>query len=170
MNTNEETRPNKGCLFGLLSLLVGGTPAVKEQPKSPKEDADSLKLSRRGPLLSKAEIRFEAALLDAIEPGHRVFAKVRLGDLFIVRGGPEATGMRNRINQKHVDFAIVDRETLRLRAGVELDDRSHHSERAKAADAVKDEAFAAAGVPLVRITAARSYDVAELKRRLGAVL
>ena len=155
----------KGCLLSLFSLLIGKRPGGDEAAS----DAAGFKLSRRGPLLSKAEARFEAALREAVGPDERLFAKVRLGDLFIVRGGPEATGMRNRINQKHVDFAIVTRDTLRLVAGVELDDRTHRRQQAAAADAVKDEAFVAAGVPMLRVSATASYDAGELAQRIATL-
>ena len=156
------SKSKHGCLFGwLLGPLLGG--ANYGRPVA--------HIEQRGPLLSKAELRFYRSLVDAVAGRFEVMTKVRLGDLFKVRGDPsEATATRNRINQKHVDFVLCDLETMQPRVGIELDDRSHRSERARDADAVKNDAFERGGLPLVRVRAARSYDRDTLRRQIAQAL
>lgn len=50
--------------------------------------------------------------------------------------------------------------------GVELDDSSHQRPDRKDRDALVDEIFAAAGLPLVRVPARSSYAIADLERQL----
>ena len=51
---------------------------------------------------------------------------------------------------------------------VELDDASHNSKKAKAKDAFKDGAAAAAGLRLVRIRCAANYYIDDVRQKLGA--
>ena len=53
---------------------------------------------------------------------------------------------------------------------VELDDASHGGARARAADEVKDRALKAAGIPVVRVKARKSYSVEQLQKRLAAAV
>ena len=123
---------------------------------------------RREGLLSDGELAFYRVLVEAAGAGAVVMVKVRLGDLVMVPRGVEGeVTLRNRVQQKHVDFVVCGAGDVRPQVVVELDDRSHQSEAARRRDAVKDAALAAAGLPLVRVKAARRYAVAEVRRRLG---
>ena len=53
---------------------------------------------------------------------------------------------------------------------VELDDKSHRSASAQKRDADKDRVLAAAGLPIVRISAAKGYESATLRNQLAAGL
>ncbi|WP_309570965.1 DUF2726 domain-containing protein [Deinococcus sp.] len=97
---------------------------------------------------------------------------VRLNDLFAIRAEGSARGAAlARLRDKHVDFLLVDAaHNFRPVLGIELDGRSHTSERQQHRDAVKDVAFYSAGLPLLRLTS-RAYSPdevrAEVKRSLG---
>ena len=79
---------------------------------------------------------------------------------------PDSLRHFRKVSQKHVDFVICDVDTLRPLAAVELDDRSHDTAKAKRADAEKDAALAAAGLPLVRFRSAGRYRLDVVKGRL----
>jgi hypothetical protein len=121
--------------------------------------------TRRGPLLTPAELRFYRALLPAIPLGMSLFVKVRLLDLVDVPAkywqqfGARASGM-------HVDFVVADTGTAEPRVVIELDDRSHLSPEARRRDAFKDSALAAAGIPIMRVAVAANYSSEELRRRI----
>lgn len=125
----------------------------------------------RESLVSAAERSFLAALDAAIGPEHRVFAKVRLADIVTLRGAAESrTGLMNKVRQKHVDFVVCDRNSLRFVAVIELDDSTHETPKGRARDAFVDSALRAAGLPLVRFRAvsnAKGYAPAEIARRLA---
>lgn len=97
-----------------------------------------------------------------------VCPKIRLGDLLTVKKGTEKRqSYYNKIQSKHIDFVLCDAQTMAVVAAVELDDKSHQGEKAKERDAVKDKACAAAGLPLLRFKAERSYDPAKVAERLA---
>jgi len=122
-------------------------------------------------LLTPAEQRFYETLAGATGERRTICPKVRLADLVEVRRGtPSRTAYFRRISQKHVDFVICEGPSLVPVAVVELDDASHNSTRARKADAVKNAALEAAGLPLVRIRAARQYDTATVRATLSKSL
>ena len=63
----------------------------------------------------------------------------------------------NKISQKHLDFVLLDPQTLIPVMAVELDDSSHKSSAAKKRDDVKDKALRDAGLKLVRIPSKHAY-------------
>lgn len=131
---------------------------------------------RKGAFLSAAELAFYRVLVAAAGPGGVVMAQVVLTAILEVdvprgeRGGGGGAGAaqtaRNRIDRKVVDFVVCEAGTMRVLAAVELDDRSHaRADRVKR-DAVVEGALKAAGVPLVRVPWANSYDPGAIRRRL----
>jgi Protein of unknown function (DUF2726) len=82
-----------------------------------------------------------------------VFPKARVADVLETAGGGLA-GF-NRISQKHVDFLLVSVPDFQPVMAIELDGRSHGSEKQQARDAVKDQAFKSANLPLVRVPVSR---------------
>lgn len=127
----------------------------------------------RSALFTAAERSFLGVLERVVPPGVRVFGKVRLGDVFAVKSGLSAgdrQGARNRIDRKHVDFLLVRRADLAPLAGIELDDRSHEAADRRQRDAFVDEVFADAGLPLLHVTAQRTYDPAGLRAKVAELL
>lgn len=68
----------------------------------------------------------------------------------------------NWISQKHVDFVLCDRQTMRILCAVELDDRSHDRRDRRQRDAFLDKAFRKARLPLFHVPCRKSYGEAEL--------
>lgn len=105
----------------------------------------------------------------AAENGWVVCPKVNLNDLLYVEKGTEGpTGWRNKIDRKHADFVLCEAETMQPVMVVELDDKSHGSAEAQRRDADKDRALGAAGLPIVRVRAAKGYEVAAVRDQLMA--
>lgn len=149
----------------LLLIVVVVIGAIAFQLKS----ARTFPYVKAGPLLSAAERSFFSTLAKAIEPGDLVMVKVRVADLIKIKEGVSKEGQSShwwkafaQISQKHVDFAVVDRLSFQPKLVVELDDSSHASAKAQESDSVKDRAFAAAGLPVARFKAQRTYDVNEV--------
>ena len=55
-------------------------------------------------------------------------------------------------------------------AGIELDDRSHEEEERQERDALVDDVFAGAGLPLLHVPAQKTYDPADLKAKVASLL
>jgi hypothetical protein len=121
-------------------------------------------------LLTRGELAFYRVLRQALPPRLHVSFKARLSDVIGCPGWAWKQGFGAKISQKHLDFVVVDADTTAVRFAVELDDRSHQRRDRQARDLFLDRALAAAGVPLVRVPAAASYDPARLREELRAVI
>jgi Protein of unknown function (DUF2726) len=82
-----------------------------------------------------------------------VFPKVWVADVLESAGG-DRVGF-NRISQKHVDFLLVSLPNFQPVMAIELDGKPHGSEKQQKGDAVKDQVFKSAGMPLVRVPVSR---------------
>jgi hypothetical protein len=67
---------------------------------------------------------------------------------------------------KHVDFVLCRPGDVRPMVAIELDDASHAGEARQARDAFLDEAFVAAGLPLLHFPCKASYDADRLRERI----
>lgn len=122
----------------------------------------------RNTLLSAGELVFFQALIKAI-PSHQMIApKVRLGDVINCSDQDWARGHGPRISAKHLDFVVIDRLTSRIILAIELDDRSHERPERKQRDAFLNKALEAAHVPLLRVPAARSYNLDDIRTAIEA--
>lgn len=124
----------------------------------------------KSPLFTAGERAFLQALDQAVGSGHRVFGKVRIGDLAEVKPGldsPARFAAQNRISQKHFDFVVCRASDISAVCVVELDDKSHATKKARDADEVKNNVCEVIGLPLVRIRAQRSYAIDEVKQQLA---
>lgn len=127
----------------------------------------------RPAILTKAERSFFGALEQACPEGVGLLAKVRLGDLFQPRKGlarAEWAKASNRINNKHVDFLLVQASDFVPLVGVELDDKSHARRDRQSRDEFVNEVFRSAGLPLMHVPAQASYNVAELRAAVTSAL
>jgi len=117
-------------------------------------------------LLSKGELAFYRVLRQVLPPRLHVSFKARLSDVIGCPGWAWKQGFGSRISQKHIDFVVVDADTTAVRFVIELDDRSHRRRDRQARDLFVDRALGAAGVPIVRVAAAASYDPSRLRDQL----
>lgn len=124
-------------------------------------------------LLSKAERSFYGVLVQAIGSSGVVFSKVRVADLIAPTKGLRRSDWQrafNAISAKHFDFIVCKPTDLAIKLAVELDDSSHGSSREQKRDDLLNGACQSAGLPLLRIKAAKSYSVAEVQRLVeGAI-
>lgn len=124
----------------------------------------------RDAFLSPAEISFFHVLKGTLGLEHHVITKVNLFDLFYVSQPHVNQAAINRIDRKHVDFVVCEAGTMRPVLAIELDDASHLGRRARETDGFKDEVFRVAGLPLLRVKAARGYVPQELTERMRVYL
>lgn len=81
-----------------------------------------------------------------------VFSKVRLGDFIETTDiGDERWGRWNRIKSRHVDFLIFDLQKSAPVLSIEVDGKSHRSQRAFEADNFKNKLYEAVGLRLERV-------------------
>lgn len=120
--------------------------------------------------MSRGEGEFFHALHQATEGRYVICPKVGLGDLFYVDVADEGWHTRRRFSQKHVDFLLCDPLDLKPVLGIELDDRSHRRPERMARDQVKNEVFAAAGLPLLRIPMRAAFTKTDIAAQIAGKL
>ena len=94
------------------------------------------------PILSENELEFFHRLSRAL-PDYHVFPQVAANALLRVEADKRSKiyhATRNRFAQKHVDFVVCERSSLRVLAIIELDDRTHTKMKDDARDAMFEQA------------------------------
>lgn len=165
---------NSLVLLGLLILVALVAVALSAQKgRRSGDEVEEVVFDPCRELFSPAERSFYGVLGQAISGEFKIFGKVRLGDLVKPQKGlsnSKRTGLRNRIQQKHIDFVICQPDTLAVAAVVELDDASHRRKDRSERDAFVEKALASAGISLVRFPVRKGYAVAEVRQRLAVAL
>ncbi len=107
----------------------------------------------RRDLLTSNELEFYRILAPIVcQHGWQLLMKMRLADVMAVRKGTEDyMSYFNKIKAKHTDFVFCDPYTLEILAGLELDDPSHERPERIERDEFVDNAYAAAGIPLIHV-------------------
>ena len=117
-------------------------------------------------LFSAAERSFLGVLDQAVGPEHRVFGKVRVADVANVKPGLGKSvrqGALNRIAAKHFDFVVCRADDLSIVCAVELNDRSHASQRARKRDELVANVCRTINLPLLTVTAKSAYSPSEIR-------
>lgn len=129
--------------FLLLFLLVR---LLRPKDRYPYEKRD---------LLTSNELAFYQILYPIVcQHGWQLLMKMRLADVMAVRKGTEDyMSYFNKIKAKHTDFVFCDPQSLEILAGLELDDPSHDRPDRMERDVFVDNAYAAAGIPLLHVRA-----------------
>ena len=157
-----------GCLGFLARLLNANTGGRGKAAAGDKP----LPYRRKDYLLSQGERAFYDVLCRAVNADrHRVFCKVRLGDLlWMPKGTDKRQSHWNRIQSKHVDFVVCSAEALRPLVVIELDDRSHERSERQERDSFVDRALAAAGLPILHVPAKARYDAEQIAVEIGRMV
>jgi hypothetical protein len=132
-----------------------------------------LSISARKTLFTPAERSFLGVLDQALGSEYRVFGKVRVADIASVKpglGNSARQAALNRIAAKHFDFVVCRASDLSVICAVELNDRSHSSQRAQARDDLLFKVCQTIHLPLLIVPAKHAYSLQEVKARFDAVI
>ncbi|MCA9252075.1 MAG: DUF2726 domain-containing protein [Phycisphaerae bacterium] len=154
-----------GEFFAALFDLINSDKPAKAHRADPVQ---SFPYRSKGQLLSKGEMAFFHALKKVVGEQSAIAMKVRLADIITCPGSEWNKGHGNRILQKHVDFVLIDPNSTSIQAVIELNDKTHKRERRQKRDEFLANALSAAGILLIEIPAAASYDTEELRSILLA--
>lgn len=124
-------------------------------------------------LFSAAERSFLGVLDQAVGPEHRVFGKVRVADVAAVKLGLSRSahqGALNRVAAKHFDFVVCRANDTAIVCAVELNDKSHSSQRAQARDNLLLNVCQAINLPLLTVPAKQAYSLQELRSQFIAAV
>ena len=124
-------------------------------------------------LFSAAERSFLGVLDQAVGPEHRVLGKVRVADVAIVKPGlgkSARQGALNRIAYKHFDFVVCRASDLTVVCAVELNDKSHSSQRSQSRDDLLLKVCQAISLPLLTVPAKQAYSPQEIRSQFLAAI
>jgi hypothetical protein len=125
-------------------------------------------------LFSPAERSFLGVLDQALaRTEYWVFGKVRVGDVANLKPGLSKVarqGALNRISGKHLDFVVCRGSDLGILTAIELNDKSHGSQRAKQRDEFLVRLCQTIGLPLIQVPAKASYSIEQIQNQVMAAL
>lgn len=156
-------------IVAALAVLVLKAKGAGKDRGEQKPDVYFLKKS----LFTPAERSFYGVLESLEIDGVTITSKVRLADIFGIKKGLERGDRQraqNRIQAKHVDFLLIQKNDGRPLLGLELDDSSHEDEDRVARDSFVDSVFASAGLPLLHVAAKSAYDPKVIRSEIEARL
>jgi hypothetical protein len=115
-------------------------------------------------LLTPTEFNFYKQLQQALEgTEYMILIKVGIQDIVHI---PKNVGKYivwlNKINKKHVDFLICDKNLKPIRV-IELDDKTHNLPSRIERDIFVDEVFKSVSIPLEHINVSFKYNLDHLK-------
>lgn len=149
------------------------TPVTLPPPLPPQMDihaGEQAQFGRKASLLSRNEEKLYRTLLSAVRSDYQVMAKVRLWDiLWLTNEPPDRKQHLSRLSCRHVDFLLCEPLTLKPLMAIELDDYSHQNPYAQESDRYKNELFAAARLPLLRLPHS-NFPPRQLRNKIEAEL
>lgn len=120
-------------------------------------------------LLTKTEYEFYRDLkVECYKRELLIFPKVRMEDYIDVTTTKEKQKYRGYIKSRHIDFILCD-FWLNVQAGIELDDYSHNTAKAKKTDELKNNVFQSIEVPLIRIKVSNAGYTEQINLALDSI-
>ncbi|MEM9908730.1 MAG: DUF2726 domain-containing protein [Cyanobacteria bacterium P01_D01_bin.44] len=102
-----------------------------------------------------------------------VFGKVRVADILTPESGLKRADWQrafNKISAKHFDYVLCHRDSLKVEAVVELDDKSHQKDKRIQRDRFLEQAVESAGLSLIRIPAKPTYSIEDIRVKINQAL
>ncbi len=165
-----------GVIFAMLPPEKRRAIFAAEEKSEPSERP--WPYTKRDKLLTPAELKFYHVLAQVLrhptdpagQPQCVIAMQVRVADVLRHKGGKNAGGnwqkYQNKIDRKHFDFVLVKPDTTEIVCAIELDDTSHRRKDRQERDVFLDEACEDAGLPLMRVKAASSYNPNDIASNL----
>ena len=148
----------KGCLPTCLRFLAAFG-SREPEPSLPK-----MMINKK--FITASEKNFFMVLRHVLSDRGHVLAQISLAQLIYLPGTNNSNQGRatwwNKLSRRSVDFLICDPDTLRPLVAIELDEPSHAKPKRQQRDDKVDKALRAAGLPLLRVLAGRSYNTKEI--------
>lgn len=118
-------------------------------------------------LMTRAELDLYKKLVQIANGRYIIVPQVRLSSLFDERvKGQNWKAALSHINQKSVDFVLLDSTTYQIYAAIECDDPTHNRADRQSRDVEVNRIFSSAGLPLFRIRNSLHKSAAQIKKEL----
>ncbi|MFZ2154233.1 MAG: DUF2726 domain-containing protein [Candidatus Moraniibacteriota bacterium] len=132
-------------------------------PLSQKTDLtkETLPFYKKTYLLTNTEKIFYFVLSEILGNDYLIFSKVRIADLVYLPKGINNSDFyhyQNKVQSKHVDFIICDKENIKPLLVIELDDSSHLRQDRIDRDLLVDKIFRNAKLPIAHVRVSDEYN------------
>ena len=136
--------------FLLIILGIVAVTGVSSRMLANKKKTTQYKY-RPKPIMTHREEEAFRYLVRIFDQKFYVIPQVYLGSILNHEiKGQNWQGAFQHINRKSVDYVLLNKETLKVVCAVELDDRTHDSEKRQKRDAEVERILKGADIPLVR--------------------
>lgn len=161
----EQMWPISGTL--LLVIVAVFFLGRRRPPQEVQHTQVSYKYVAKSYIMTEPEAHFFKRLQVIAAGKYFVFPQVHLSSLAsnITPGKYHKAGFQ-RINRRSVDYVLVDMQTLRAAYAIELDDKTHDTQKGRAVDSLKTEILQQIGLPLVRFRDVQSMTDDDIVREL----
>jgi hypothetical protein len=157
-------------LMVALALLVGVVVMVRRRAASRTDDEAGYELNER--LLSAAQCDFLEVLEQAVGADHRIMVRVPVADVVSVGDDLEGKAWQRaaeRLLDREFSFLVCTRGALEPVCAVELDEPVTRPGKAAQRDLRLDAICEQAGLPLLRVPAQASHQVADIGLQFDAL-
>ena len=154
-------------IFAIIAIVL-----IKHTQKQTTKSAE-YPYKKLGSLFSPSELSFLGVLNQAIGSNAHVFGKVRVADVITPKNGMSRSDWQkafNKISRKHFDYLLCNKNDLSVLCAIELNDSSHNSKKRKDRDKFLEGACRSANLPLVKISAKRTYNIQDIQQSIAAYL
>jgi len=152
----------------IRAFLNRGTDAgnVVEKWKGSGSSFDTLPYKTKKTLMTPAERMLFETLRNVLGQKYDIYPQMKLDKIFDVeyqRQYKYYLGYLRKINQKSVDYVVVNRQTQSPIFAIELDDSSHDTDERRERDNFVGDLFKKANLPLVRFNPG-NYKIEEVEK------
>lgn len=148
-------------LFAMISLIV----IVALLANRLNDNSFPFPFEKKATVFTGAEKNFQHLLEQAVGDEYRVINRVKLSDIVTIRNGVSeraAQAAKNNAETKYVDFAICERNSMKLFGVIDLVDTQGKGYKIKK-DWFVSGALEAAAIPHLRIKVKATYSVDEIR-------
>ena len=148
-------------LFAMISLIV----IVAMLASRLNDNSFPFPFDKKESLFTPAEKNFQNLLEQALGGKYRIINRVKLADLVTIRNGVSSRAGQAALTNaesKYLDFAICDRENMKLCGVIDLVDTQGKGYKIKK-DWFVSGALEASSIPHIRIKVKANYTVDEIR-------
>lgn len=159
-------------IYYLFFIIIIATIVVyyfsEKKIKNKKEDREVWPYKKKNYFFNQSERKFYYTLSNILGDKYFLFSKVRILDLlYLPKYQQNSYRYRNKIQSKHIDFIICDKQNVKPLLVIELDGNSHLRKDRIERDKFVNEIFEDAGLPILHIKVSDSNDKAYLSDIIG---
>jgi len=148
-------------LFAMISLIV----VVALLASRLNDNSFPFPFDKKTTIFTPAEKNFQNLLEQSLGNKYRVINRVKLSDIVAIRNGVSTRASQtaaNNADNKYLDFAICERDSMKLLGAIDLVDTQGKGYKLKK-DWFVSGALEAAAIPHLRIKVKANYTLEEIK-------